>query len=134
MFVTVGTHWSDRMLPKSHTRATKMNACEQNESIAKVCHKKKSKLLFLSFPSPTDTDTYKRGHPHTEIHTSPIPPQSSGLAERQLRQSCGAFCCSLCIHLSPPAILASVIPLVHLNTDADLRSLFFLPNLLHGDG
>lgn len=69
---------------------------------------------------------------HNKTHTLPIPSQLSGLAERQQQQWCGAVCCSLCTHLSPPAILASVIPLVHPNTDAEL-SPWFYSHLAHED-
>ncbi|KAM3612197.1 uncharacterized protein V6R79_004458, partial [Siganus canaliculatus] len=99
----------------------KKNARKQKELIAKVLHRYTKKLFILTNP-----------HMHAATHTPPIPSQSSDLAERQQRQRCGAVCRSLCTHLSPPAILASVIPLVHLNTDAELASLL-CSHLVHED-
>lgn len=92
----------------------KMNAWEQSESISKV-HTHHRHTNIHKIPR-SQTHTYTC----TPQHKLPVPSQSSGLAERQQQRWCGAVCCSLCTHLSPPAILASVIPSVHLNTDADL--------------
>lgn len=66
--------------------------------------------------------THTHLHVHTEKHTC-LPYHHSRVVWQSDSSSgveLSAVLC--CAHLSPPAILASVIPLVHLNTDAPVQS------------
>lgn len=72
-------------------------------------------LLYLPYLILIHTWTMKHTHSY---HTITVEWFGRATAAWQ----CGAVCCSLWTHLSPPAILASVIPLVHLNADAQFSS------------
>lgn len=76
-------------------------------------------------PSLSNPRTHNCQETKTHMHARSSGSTVEWFGRATAMWQCEALCCSRWTHLSPPAILASVIPLVHLNTDSKLAPVLF---------